>query len=159
MNLEALNSWIKYACYIEYKNAMLHWMHFNALILNNIAFSWEVDMIAKSATMYSIGLGHGMVLLIFPWLGNDSDGLWKFRRRVWLWGRLYMILKTFKNASLCRLATGDLYATFTYEWLAVRCESDYAFGEWYWDSTCMAYGLIIIAFVLVAIHDITFHFS
>ena len=37
--------------------------------------------------------------------------------------RLYVILKTFKNASLCRLATGDLYATFTYEWLAVWYES------------------------------------
>ena len=42
--------------------------------------------------------------------------------------RLYVILKTFENASLCRLATGDLYATFTYEWLAVQCESVCAFG-------------------------------
>ena len=70
-----------------------------------------------------------------------------------------MILETFKNASLCRLATGDLYATFTYEWLAVRCESVFAFGTRDWDNSCMAYGLIFIAFASVAIHDITFHFS
>ena len=70
-----------------------------------------------------------------------------------------MMLKTFENVSLCRLATGDLYATFTYEWLAVLCESVCAFRTWYWDNTCMAYGLIIIAFASVTILDITFHFS
>ena len=70
MNLEALILWIKYACYIEYKNAMLHWMHFNALILNDIAFdiafSWEVDMIAKSATTHIIGWGHEDYIVDIP---------------------------------------------------------------------------------------------
>ena len=37
--------------------------------------SWEVDMIAKLATTHSIGLGHRVVLLIFPRLGNNSDGI------------------------------------------------------------------------------------
>ena len=32
-------------------------------------------MIAKSATTQIIGLGHRIVLLIFPRLGNDSDGI------------------------------------------------------------------------------------
>ena len=40
-----------------------------------------------------------------------------------------MIIKTIKNASLCRLAIGDLYATFTYEWLTIRCESVCALGH------------------------------
>ena len=32
-------------------------------------------MIAKSGTTHIIGLGHGIVLLIFPRLGNNSDGI------------------------------------------------------------------------------------